>query len=201
MTIGRFYRLGVRTLRNALTLIVVSCFCAPSWCQLIIHRVESFTSLYDVSLGMPRQVEWVLHSTDMGNAQRSASWIFFNDINVPGSNASHTDFTRSGFDRGHMCPAADRSATRSAMHSTFSLANIAAQAPTLNRGAWKVTEDSCRNLAQQFDSVRIVAVPIILQDDTMRIGKHHLAVPHAFFKVAWLPANDSIVGVWFFWNR
>lgn len=192
---------GVRSLRNALTLFMLSCFFAPSWCQLVIHSAESFTSLYDVSLGMPRQVEWVLHSTDMGAAKRSASWIFYNDINVHGANASHNDYARSGFDRGHMCPAADRSASRSMMHSTFSLANVAAQVPTLNRGAWKVTEDSCRNLAQQFDSVRVVAVPMILQDDTMRIGKHHLAVPHAFFKVAWLPATDSIVGVWFFWNR
>lgn len=185
----------------ALLLYALILVCPACWGQLVVHKASTFTSLYDVSLQMPRQVEWTIHSDDLGKAKRSASWLFYNDIGVPGSNASHSDFTRSGYDRGHMCAAADRSASASAMHSTFSLSNIAPQLPALNRGAWKVTEDSCRNMALQFDSVRVVAVPLILQDDTMRIGKHSLAVPHAFFKVAWLPATDSIVGVWFFWNR
>lgn len=173
----------------------------PADAQMIVHSTPSFTSLYDLSLQCPRQVEWTVQRKDIGSSKREPGWLFFNDLHVEGALARHSDFTRSGYDRGHMCPAADRNNDTGAMRSTFSLANVAPQSPALNRGAWKSTEDSCRNLVMIYDSIRVVSIPIFLLGDTIHIGRHHLAVPHAFVKAAWTPANDSIVGLWWFWNR
>lgn len=192
---------GKRVLGSILFLLMFATSWLDSAAQLVVHKSECFTSLYDLQLQMPRQVEWTLHAADIGDVKREPSWIFFNDLHVPGSFARHSDFTRSGYDRGHLCPAADRSASMNRMRSTFSLANVCPQVPALNRGTWKVTEDSCRHMAQLYDSIRVIVVPVILQDDTTRIGAHHLAVPHAFIKVAWSVTNDSILGQWFFWNR
>lgn len=100
-----------------------------------------------------------------------------------------------------MCPAADRSADLRAMRSTFELANVAPQAPRLNRGPWKKTESFCRSAALLYGAVEVLTLPIFLDRDTIRVGGHHVAVPHAFIKAAWLPATDSVIGVWFFFNK
>ena len=192
---------GKRVLGSILFLLMVATSWLPSAAQLVVHKSESFTSLYDLQLQMPRQVEWTLRAADISNSKREPSWTFYNDLHVAGATARHSDFTRSGYDRGHLCPAADRSTSTASMRSTFSLANVCPQVPALNRGAWKVTEDSCRHMAQLYDSIRVIVVPVILQDDTTRIGVHRLSVPHAFIKVAWSVHNDSILGQWFFWNR
>lgn len=188
--------------------IFLTCFAAatplmqaPADAQTIVVDNASFRSVYDLQLSVPRQVEWTLHRTDIGKSQREPSWLFSPDIRSARAVARHDDYNRSGYDRGHMCPAQDRSTTVSAMRSTFVMSNIAPQLPSLNRGSWKRTENFCRAAAEVHDSICIVAVPLFLDRDTMFIGRHRLAVPHAFFKAAWLASNDSIIGCWFFFNH
>lgn len=169
--------------------------------QMITQRTPFFVSTYDLQLLCPRQVEWTLHSCDIGKARREPSWRFVNDLRHPLAVGTTGDYRRTGLDRGHLCPALDRSWNRQAMRSTFVLSNIAPQVPTLNRGAWKVSEDSCRALADRYDSIRIVVLPIFLQRDTLRIGAHQLSVPHAFVKAAWVAGSDSVLATWFYFNR
>ena len=169
--------------------------------QMITQRTTFFVSTYDLQLLCPRQVEWTLHSSDIGKARREPSWRFMNDLRHPLTVGTTGDYRRTGFDRGHLCPALDRSWSRQAMRSTFVMSNIAPQIPSLNRGAWKVSEDSCRALAGRYDSIRIVVLPVFLQRDTLRIGTHHLAVPHAFMKAAWVAGSDSVLATWFYFNR
>lgn len=156
---------------------------------------------YDFGTKCPRQVEWVVCPDDLGDVKREPSWRFLPDIPDLRATARHDDFSHSGYDRGHMCPAADRSATLEGMRETFVMSNIAPQVPRLNRGEWQATERYCRKLAAEYDSVHVLAMPIFLNRDTTYIGKHRIAVPHAYFKCAWIQKNDSIVGIWFLWNR
>ena len=137
----------------------------------------------------------------MGTIKREPSWRFRNDIPLPGSLATHDDFTHSGYDRGHMCSAADRSYSRKAMRSTFVMSNISPQVPNVNRGKWKETELLCRKMVMIYDTIQVVSMPIFLHRDTTYIGTHRVAVPHAFLKVAYLPQNDSILGYWFMFNK
>lgn len=169
--------------------------------QMITQRTPFFVSTYDLQILCPRQVEWTLHSSDIGKARREPSWRFMNDLRHPLAVGTTGDYRRTGFDRGHLCPALDRSWSRQTMRSTFVMSNIAPQVPALNRGAWKVSEDSCRTLAGRYDSIRIVVLPVFLQRDTIRIGAHQLAVPHAFMKAAWVAGSDSVLATWFYFNR
>lgn len=158
-------------------------------------------SVYNLQTICPQQVSWVLHRADIGHAQREPSWRFTNTLLGTMAVATHADFSRSGYDRGHMCPAADRSSDRRAMRSTFELVNVAPQVPSLNRGAWKQTESFCRSAALLYDSIQVLAMPVYLDRDTVHIGANNIAVPHAFFKAAWKAGTDEIIGVWFFFNK
>lgn len=169
--------------------------------QKVAFDYGHFYSVYDVQMNVPAQVEWVIKSSDLGPIKREPSWRFRTDSVYTAIKATHTDYTRSGYDRGHMCAAADRSRSRNAMRSTFVMSNVAPQTPWVNRGYWKATENFCRKAAERYDSVHVLAMPIFLHRDTTYIGTHRIAVPHAFMKCAWLPSNDSIIGVWFVFNQ
>lgn len=155
---------------------------------------------FDTTLKIPRRVTWDLCAGDIGNVKRISSMKFYPDDDIPGSTAKPSDYTRTGYDRGHMCPAADRSYSRRAMTATFSMANITPQAPALNRGAWKRIEDACRRYAKGGHPVTIIADAIFWQADTLRIGQSRVAVPHAFVKTVRLKANDSIIYTGYFQN-
>ena len=183
--------------------IVILLMLAPTIAsaQMVTVTKPAYTSHYDLGLLSPRQVTWTLHASDIGNVNREPSWKFQPDLDDPRAKARHEDYTKSGYDRGHLCPAADRSFQICAMRSTFTTSNICPQVPTMNRGSWKHTEEWCRNAAVQFDSICVLVVPIWLDRDTTFIGKHRLAVPHAFFKAAWLPKKDSVINTWFIFNK
>lgn len=171
-------------------------------CAQIIHvDGGTFSSSYDLGTLCPRQVEWSVCQEDLGEVKRNPSWRFLPDVPLLEVKANHDDYTNSGYDRGHMCPAADRSSSMTQMKSTFVMSNIAPQKPTLNRGEWYAAENVCRKAAQLYGRVNVLSMPVFLRRDTTYIGKHRIAVPHAFLKVAWVPPNDSVIGIWFMWNR
>jgi len=169
--------------------------------QFTIIEKPTYRVVYDTTLHVPHLADWLLKPTDLGNIRREPSWRFTSDVPEVLTRPNHNDYTHSGYDRGHMVPAFDRSASLLDMRSTFMMSNIAPQTPALNRGAWKVTEDSCRKLACMFDSVHVVACPVFLLDDTARIGSSRIAVPQAFFKAVWTASSDSVLSCWFFFNR
>ncbi len=160
-----------------------------------------YSSYYSIDLQCPLQVQWKVCAADLGVASRNPSWQFANDINHPMATATHNDFRGTGYHRGHLCPAADRSSTIEDMRQTFALSNVAPQFPSLNMGEWKRTEDAVRRFTLMGDTISVVVIPVFLDRDTIRIGSQRLAVPHAFFKAAWLSSNDSVIGSWFYFNH
>ena len=70
----------------------------------------------------------------------------------------HNDYTRSGYDRGHMAPNADFNDTYENALATFFIANIWPQTPRLNRVDWLRTENHTRRLAVEYGLVRVVIV-------------------------------------------
>lgn len=186
---------------NRFCIVIFSFWALSCGAQIVKVQTPFFKSVYDCQTLCPQQVTWIVRQSDIGLATREPSWKFTNFLLDTLGLATHADFTKSGYDRGHMCPAADRSHDLRAMRSTFELVNVAAQAPRLNRGPWKKTESFCRSAALLYDSVEVLTLPIFLDRDTVRVGMHRVAVPHAFVKAAWLPTTDSIIGVWFFFNK
>lgn len=175
--------------------------CSGAFPQSVIIRNDNFVSRYNLTLKCPDLVQWKLYAADIGNVARESSWKFKNDIPLKVATARHSDYNSTGYDRGHLCPAHDRSASQKRMKATFVMSNIAPQTPSLNRVTWYQTERITREAALMFDSVGVVAIPVLLDRDTVFIGKHRLAVPHAFVKAVWRLDNDSVLYSWFIFNE
>ena len=94
------------------------------------------------------------------------------------------DYSNSGYDRGHMCPAADNKWDKQAMRESFYMTNICPQHHNLNRGDWKELEDDCRRWVEESGTIYIACGPILYKNDISYIGEERkIRVPNAFFKV------------------
>jgi endonuclease G, mitochondrial len=143
---------------------------------------------YNDGKGTPNWVSWRLTGTDTGDAPRTD---FYLDDFLPAGFQQVTpdDYTGSGFDRGHMCPHADRAATEEMSQSTFAMTNIIPQSPAVNRHAWERLESYCRDLAEQGNVLYIVSGPAGQGGEGSEgprdtIGREHsVVVPSACWKV------------------
>lgn len=163
-------------------------------------NMGSYSVVYDNALLIPISADWNLDSSFLGETKRVPSWRFVEDARLSPPRACHDDYTRSGWDRGHMCAAADRSKSVLQMKSTFIMSNVCPQSPTLNRGAWKRMEEECRAMAQNGDSIHIHVDVVFWKADTERIGRHGVAVPHGFVKSVYRCPGDSLIGARYFQN-
>ncbi len=82
-----------------------------------------------------------------------------------------------------MCPAGDNKWSKDAMYETFLLSNICPQDRNLNNGVWNQIEMACRNWAERYGDVYIVCGPVPDRDTSDHMGRNHILVPEAFFKV------------------
>lgn len=124
-------------------------------------RKRQYALSYNNSRGTPNWVSWQLNKAWLGKARRANP--FAPDLSLPGGffAVRPNDYRASGFDRGHLCPAADRSVTQEDMDATFLMTNMVPQAPDLNRGAWEKLEVYCRDQVRDGEeTVYIAAGPV-----------------------------------------
>lgn len=101
--------------------------------------------------------------------------------------AELSDYSRSGYDRGHMAPNADF-ATRSAQAESFSLANMVPQVHANNAGIWAAIEGAARQLAINEGEVYVVSGPAFIGSDIQRVG--NVLVPTHIWKVLYSPKQQ-----------
>ena len=106
---------------------------------------EQYVVGYHRDRGIPTWVSWHLEAADLGPADRF-SGSFITDTSLPTGwyRATHGDYTNSGYDRGHLTPSADRTATDADNAATFILTNVVPQTPEHNRGLWAQREAATR---------------------------------------------------------
>lgn len=148
--------------------------------QIIKHK--SFTLSYNEK---HEQADWVYYLLTKkminGNVERTDD--FREDESVSTGSAIKADYTRSGYDRGHLCPSADVRHDLEAQSETFFMSNMSPQAPGFNRGVWKELEEQTRDYTLKHDSVYIVTGPV-LTDGLKTIGKtNKVSVPEYYYKV------------------
>lgn len=148
--------------------------------QLIAHL--GYTVSYDADYKTPQWVAWEL-TADEAQGEVPRYNKFQPDPEVRGAKAYPTDYTNSGYDRGHMAPAADMKWSKQAMMESFYMTNVCPQNRNLNRGDWKDLEELERTWALKYGAVSIAAGPIYTSKSPIRIGGNNVAVPDAFFKV------------------
>lgn len=156
---------------------------------------EGFRVSFNSDNHTPNWVSWELLASETEGDQ-SRYDKFWQDEEIDGC-PTHYDYSHSGYDRGHLCPAADQKWSRTAMIDCFSLANMAPQDNALNTGAWKTLENKERLWAQRDSAIVIVAGPVYEKTDTKRIGDTGVRVPSAFFKVMIAPYLEKPRGIAF----
>ena len=112
---------------------------------------------YNRDRGAPNWVSWHLNASWLGSTPRQDD--FRPDTSLPAGwyEVTQTDFSGSGFDRGHHTPSGDRTASIPDNSATFLMSNMMAQAPANNQGPWEELESYCRTLVSQGNELYIVA--------------------------------------------
>lgn len=129
-----------------------------------------------------------------GNEKRSHS--FYTDPLVLTGSATNQDYSKSGYDKGHLAPAGDMKSSPQAMKESFFFSNISPQLPGFNRGIWKTLEEQVRVWAQLFDTLYIVTGPI-LKTNLPTIGNNNVSIPNYFYKAILVYSNAHIQGIAF----
>ena len=181
-------------LRGSLTLIFVALvassgrgednlkFGQPACPGRILNK-EVFVICHNSQTKIPDWVGYALTSEDLdGPARRTNNFRPDPELSA-GERAELADYRGSGYDRGHMAPAADFVRSREAMSSSFLLSNMAPQTSGLNSGRWAQLESAVRKRASQCD-MWIFTGPIFIGGDPIdELGANSVAVPTHFFKV------------------
>jgi endonuclease G len=143
---------------------------------------------YNRDHGGPNWVSWHLDSSWLGSTPRQDD--FRNDTTLPAGwyQVLATDFSGSGFDRGHMCPSADRTSTVAANSATFLMTNMIPQLPANNQVVWANLESYCRTLVSQGKELYIISGGQGLQ---FFIANGHVAVPAQTWKVIVVLTNGT----------
>jgi len=150
----------------------------------IYNPTGRYSVYYDT---IHRQAAWVAYILTSGdvkskNYSRKNKFIVDNLIVEKGWPYSTThDYTKTGYDRGHLLPSADRTIDQKENDATFVMSNISPQHPTLNRKIWNALEQDIRKIALKYDSLYIVTGPdlnLVME----RIGKNEVSVTERFFK-------------------
>jgi endonuclease G, mitochondrial len=118
---------------------------------------EYFSLSYSRSKGIPNWVMWRLNKNSFGDSQRQND--FRPDTRLPDdwTKITPSDYLGSGYDRGHICPSADRSSSDGANSSTFLMTNMSPQKNDLNAGPWEKLESYSRSMARRNINLYIIA--------------------------------------------
>lgn len=155
-----------------------------------------YTTAYNHTTLTPNWVAYELTDKEaQGELPREDA--FAQDEMAKGRQADLSDYRGSGWDRGHMAPAADMKWSEQAMAESFLLTNMCPQNHTLNAGSWENTEKMGRRIAKQYGSVYIVCGPIYNERKFGTIGANKVAVPDAFFKAFLIAVDDSYSAIAF----
>lgn len=148
--------------------------------QIIEHTgyTLSYNEEYEVA-------SWVAYelTRDEVLGEGSREDDFKSDPAVRTGSATLADYKNSGYDRGHLAPAADFKWSEEAMSDTFYLSNMTPQEGTFNRGIWADLESVVRTFAYDNGSVYVVTGPVLTDGPYKTIGSNKVAVPKRFYKV------------------
>ncbi len=141
------------------------------------------------------QAEWSAYCLTSGHLVKNASRSddFRPDPEISTGSATLADYKGSGYDRGHLSPAADFSFDKDAMSETFYMSNMSPQAGSFNRGIWKDLESSVRAWAKKFGRVYVVSGPVLDKKagDYESIGKNKVSIPQYYYKVLLAPVYED----------
>ncbi len=163
--------------------------------QTVHHK--AITIYFNKDYRIPNCVSYELTSTivaqcDAPGAEKRSNYKFEPDPDVA-SSPVHSDYSGTGYDRGHMAPANDFKWNPTTMAECFYMTNMCPQNHELNNGAWKKIENYVHNWAKKFGRLIVVTGPVLTKGMAMTGRKSNIAVPTKFFKVVLAPDQQQAV--------
>lgn len=160
---------------------------------VIVH--EGYSLLYNE---LHEQASWVAYELTKEETFKiyDRTNKFIPDPKIITGSASGKDYARSGYDRGHLAPAADMGWSPIAMAESFFYSNMSPQTPSFNRGIWKKLEGLTRSWALEYNSIYIVTGPV-LGPNLKSIGPNKVTVPSYFYKVILDNTEPNMRGIGF----
>lgn len=161
--------------------------------EIVCHKAYCFVYSEE-----HEQAKWVAYklTDEMLESTVSRNNKFIEDPLVESKTANNADYKGSGYDRGHLAPAADMCWSQLTMEESFYYSNISPQDPGFNRGMWKKLETEFRKYAENFGQVYIVTGPV-LKADLPEIGHNGLDVPESYYKAVLYVSDTSYQAIAF----
>ena len=130
------------------------------------------------------QASWVAYALTADQVRGTVKRIndFRVDPEIKNGSASLSDYRGSGYDRGHLAPAADMKWSTTSMSESFFMSNMSPQNPSFNRGIWKRLENQLRQWALDEQKLHIVTGGV-LKEGLDTIGENEVSIPEYFYKV------------------
>ena len=148
------------------------------------HQIVSYTQFTLSYNEQHEQADWVayeLTKEEVAMKQKRCN-CFKSDTSIITKSASKSDYSSTGFDLGHLSPAADNNMSKKANKESFLMSNISPQLPGFNRGIWKELESWVRNQATEHNSVYVVTGPVFLNNLGF-VGENNVTIPGYYYKI------------------
>lgn len=166
----------------------------PGRADAIVER-EGYALGYIEKHEQPSWVCYIVTKEELSIRAAKRTNNFRADPAIPTGSANPADYTRSGFDRGHLAPAADMSFSPQAMSDSFFMSNMSPQRPQFNRGIWGKLEKQIRRFANREGMIVVVTGPILPETPTITIGRSKVTVPEYYYKVVYdLTPPQKMIG-------
>lgn len=144
------------------------------------------------------QAEWVAYELRKNDFSKNnfKRPYFVEDKKVKTKSAAWYNYKKSGYDKGHLCPAGDRTFNYDAYHETFLTSNISPQNHEFNAGIWNRLEQKTRYWAKKYDGVYVLTGGV-LQKGLKTIGEERVSVPKEFYKIIIDKSGDTYKAIAF----
>jgi len=147
---------------------------------------------------------------DFNTEHKQANWVYYmlTQTHITGSatrystfkdcrqgdifSATNKDYKGSGYDKGHLCPAADMKLSQEVMKETFQMWNISPQVPAFNRGRWSDLEALVRSYIKDDTDTLFIVTGAVFIDNKGSIGASNVTIPSMFYKVIYCYKRGGI---------
>ena len=160
-----------------------------------------FTSSYNHTTLLPNWVAYELTRDEVNGQCHPENASFSMDLSRKGSQAMREDYSRSGWDKGHLAPKADLRWSDQAYTESFYFTNVCPQNHDFNSGDWELLERRVRGWAKHFGSVYVVCGPVIGSNKYGTVGKNKVVIPDQFFKALLVPTDKGYSAIAFLFDN
>lgn len=177
-------------------LLIDFCITYSSGQPFVMAKHLTYDIIYDYSVMSPAAVLWTLQPSDFAGRSLTKPKYFKQDRFLPAPRLKNSDFSFTGFQRGHLCPSGDRDGRRDWFKDTFYTSNIVPMTAECNSGSWKEIESYCRQLVLDGHRLRIVAGVDGYHFAAASNTKSWPRVPVSLYKIAVCAIHNGEVWAW-----